>query len=179
MLLERERRDDWGEVTKPLATVKASTSHIAASSAIQRNLPILKLLIQKVLSPTAYLLYPTCPPAAIPAPIEVLITPPAKKSPTAANQHPMLTSIKSHSGGPAYPLINVYASISTAPLPTAPAASQSSSPAKKSARGRKQANAAAEDSETTGHPEKRMVRFKHACPNNITERLARVRERTF
>ncbi|KAH6886665.1 hypothetical protein BKA70DRAFT_1123095 [Coprinopsis sp. MPI-PUGE-AT-0042] len=74
--------------------------------------------------------------------------------------------------------MNAYASTSSA-SPSAPAASQSSSPSKRPARGRKKANAAGGDGEATGPPEKRLARFKPSCPNNIAERLARVREQTF
>ncbi|KAH6886695.1 hypothetical protein BKA70DRAFT_1123082 [Coprinopsis sp. MPI-PUGE-AT-0042] len=74
--------------------------------------------------------------------------------------------------------MNAYASTSS-DSPSAAAASQSSSPVKKPVRGRKKANAAGDDGEATGPPEKRLARFKPSCPNNIAERLARVREQTF
>ncbi|KAH6886652.1 hypothetical protein BKA70DRAFT_1444149 [Coprinopsis sp. MPI-PUGE-AT-0042] len=79
----------------------------------------------------------------------------------------MLASLGSQSETFGYASMNAYASISTAPPPVAPAASQSSSPAKQIARGRKRANAAGEDGESAVPPEKRFARFKPACLNNI------------
>ncbi|KAH6887307.1 hypothetical protein BKA70DRAFT_1409685 [Coprinopsis sp. MPI-PUGE-AT-0042] len=145
MVLKRKRGDEWVEVTKPSTTAKASSTTAASSaySTKSSNSTSYQSTSSMGLSSA-----PQMPRPVKQAPIEVPATPPTKKSRimATASQHPMLASLKSHSGSPAYPVMNAHASSSTA-LSTGPAASQSSAPAKKPTRGRKKANAADEDGE--------------------------------